>query len=171
MLSISSEKQSELNKLLDELLVEARKNYTNSEELIFVEKQIELNAKVAKGKPASEFSLKNEARKSFSLSDLKGKYVLIDFWSTWCQPCIREIPFSKELKAEFGDNVTFVYVCIASKEDKWKEMINEKPLKGVQLFVEGKEEKQMTDDYQVSFFPTYILLDREGKIINVNSGL
>ncbi len=168
VIGIDAKEEKKLAAFLDTFLEELNKKYPNTEEVIFLEKQIKLLRKIATGSNAPAFSLKNKDGKTVSLSDLKGKYILIDFWATWCQPCIREIPFSKELEEEFSDDVTFVYVCMASKEDKWKEMVAEKGLKGLQLFTEGEQEKQMADDYQVSFFPTYILLDREGKIITKN---
>lgn len=168
MFSMSEEEKQEFKVFLDKLVVEAEEKYADSEELIFVEKQIALNAKMAIGSPAPNFSLKDKDGKTVSLADLKGKYVMIDFWATWCQPCLAEIPHSMKLEEEFSDDVTFVYVCMSSKEDKWKEMIAEKPAQQVQLFVEGEAQKQMSDDYQVSFYPTYILLDREGKIITKN---
>jgi len=160
--------EKKLSTFLDEFLAELNKKYPNTEEVAFLEKQIELTKKMSSGSPAPSFSLKDKEGKTVTLADLKGKYVMIDFWATWCQPCLAEVPHAAKLEEEFGKDVTFVYVCMSSKEDKWTEMVAEKPSEQIHLFAEGEAQKQMQNDYQVSFYPTYILLDREGKIITKN---
>jgi thiol-disulfide isomerase/thioredoxin len=167
-MNLDAEEEKKLSVFLDEISENLNKEYPNTEEVAFLEKQIELTKKISKGSPAPAFELKDKEGKTVSLADLKGKYVMIDFWATWCQPCLAEIPHAAKLEEEFSKDVTFVYVCMSSKEDNWKEMVAEKPSQQVQLFVEGEAQKQMQEDYQVSFYPTYILLDREGKIITKN---
>lgn len=168
VMNLDAEEEKKLSVFLDEMYEDLNKKYPNTEEIIFLKKQIELTRKMSSGSPAASFSLKDKDGKTVSLADLKGKLVLIDFWATWCQPCLAEIPHALKLEEEFGDDVAFVYVCMSSKEDKWKEMVAEKPAQQIQLFVEGEAQKQIQEDYQVSFYPTYILLDREGKIITKN---
>jgi thiol-disulfide isomerase/thioredoxin len=167
-MNLGAEEEQKLSTFLDELSENLNKEYPNTEEIAFLRKQIEINKKIATGSPAPNFSLKDKDGKTVSLADLKGKYVMIDFWATWCQPCLGEIPYAAKLEEEFSKDVTFVYICMSSKEDKWKEMVAEKPSEQVQLFVEGEAQEQIQEDYQVSFYPTYILLDREGKIITKN---
>lgn len=167
-IGIDAKEEKKLSNFLDESFKELSKKYPNTEEIAFLEKQIEITKKLTTGSPAPSFSLKDKEGKTVTLADLKGKYVMIDFWATWCQPCLAEVPHAEKLEEEFSKDVTFVYVCMSSKEDKWNEMVAEKPSEQVHLFAEKEAQAKMQEDYQVSFYPTYILLDREGKIITKN---
>jgi thiol-disulfide isomerase/thioredoxin len=91
------------------------------------------------GKPSPSFSYENINGGMTSLEDLKGKYVYIDVWATWCGPCIAEIPALKVLEKTYhGKNIEFVSISIDNKKDKekWQNMVAEKGLKGVQLFAD-----------------------------------
>ncbi len=167
-IGLDAEEEKKLSTFLEESFKELNKKYPNTEEIAFLEKQIEITKKLTTGSPAATFSLKDKEGKTVTLADLKGKYVMIDFWATWCQPCLAEVPHAEKLEEEFSKDVTFVYVCMSSKEDKWKEMVAEKPSEQVHLFAEKEAQAKMQEDYQVTFYPTYILLDREGKIITKN---
>jgi len=117
-----------------------------------------------------------------SLSDLKGKYVYIDVWATWCGPCKREIPSLKKLEDVYhGKNIKFVSISTdngrgykdrsfeASKVG-WKKMITEKEMGGIQLFA-GKVWK--TSDfrsfYKIQGIPRFILIDPTGKVVNADA--
>jgi thiol-disulfide isomerase/thioredoxin len=98
--------------------------------------------------------------------DLKGKYVYIDLWATWCGPCLREIPYFDTLQTVFeGQNITFVSICQNDTKERWKATVAKKELKGVQLFAED-DGGQFYEDYQVTGIPRYILIDPLGKIVN-----
>ncbi len=102
-----------------------------------------------------------------SLNDLKGKYVYIDIWATWCQPCLGEIPALKELEKEFGDKMHFVSISVdkQDKHDIWKQMVSDKALKGIQLFARSNESSHFMEDYKVSSIPRFILLDPKGLVV------
>ena len=168
IVGIEKHEAKELNDYLKVLMTDLASLYPNTKELSFLEAKINEKQLISEGQLAPIFSLKNQEGKEISLSELRGKYVLIDFWSTWCKPCLREIPFSKELEKDFSNDVEFVYICLSSEEEKWKEMVVEKDLQGHQLFANGESQKQIEENYQVSFYPTYILIDREGKVITKN---
>lgn len=105
--------------------------------------------------------------KEVSLDDLKGKYVYIDVWATWCGPCKREIPYLQELEKKMhGKNIVFVSIsCDKSKAD-WEKMVKEKGLGGVQLHI--GDDRSFMEAYGIKGIPRFILLDKEGKIINPN---
>lgn len=167
VVGVDDKQVKELNELLIILFEDLEAKYPNTKEVAFVKTQISKNEIMSAGQPAPVFSLKDKEGKIISLSDLKGKYVLIDFWKTWSKSCIREISFSKKLEEEFRDDVTFVYICISSDKKTWQKVIAEKSLEGIQFFIEKEIEKQIIKDYQIVSYP-YILLDREGKIITKN---
>lgn len=126
---------------------------------------------LAKGMASPKFvDYENNAGGTTSLDDLKGKYVYIDLWATWCQPCKNEIPFLKKVEAKYHNkNIEFVSISVDRQKDyeTWKKMIVDKELSGVQLY--AKEDKAFMDAYRVSGIPRFILLDPEGKIIDSNA--
>ncbi|XRE42877.1 Thiol:disulfide interchange protein [Tenacibaculum discolor] len=126
---------------------------------------------LAKGAESPKFvDYENNAGGTTSLDDLKGKYVYIDLWATWCQPCKNEIPFLKKVEEKYHNkNIEFVSISVDRQKDyeTWKKMIVDKELSGVQLY--AKEDKTFMDAYKVSGIPRFILLDPEGKIIDSNA--
>lgn len=105
-----------------------------------------------------------------SLSDLKGKYLYVELWTTWCGYCKEEMPHFKSLADKYKDkNVEFVGVSLDknNKHDKWKEYVKEKALPGVQLFY--NQDKEFLKKYRVSGVPRFILIDPDGKIINAEA--
>nr|WP_299031184.1 TlpA disulfide reductase family protein [uncultured Tenacibaculum sp.] len=126
---------------------------------------------LAKGMASPKFvDYENNAGGTTSLDDLKGKYVYIDLWATWCQPCKNEIPFLKKVEAKYHNkNIEFVSISVDRQKDyeTWKKMIVDKELSGVQLY--AKEDKSFMDAYRVSGIPRFILLDPEGNIVDSNA--
>ncbi|WP_242158861.1 redoxin family protein [Aestuariivivens sediminis] len=126
-----------------------------------------------KGEPSPEFiDYENYQGGTMSLTDLKGKYVYIDVWATWCGPCKKEIPFLKEVEEKYHDkNIAFVSISIdkASDHDKWKTMVAEKELGGIQLFADKDWNSDFVKNYQISGIPRFILINPEGQIISANA--
>jgi thiol-disulfide isomerase/thioredoxin len=137
-------------------------------------KKMALNAygkvnKTAKGMPSPGFTFKDRNDKNVSLDDFRGKIVYIDIWATWCGPCISEIPKLKEVKNHFkGKDVVFISICQDDTHERWIKMLDDKELKGVQLYTDNKEDSFFTD-YSFNGIPRFILLDREGVIVNPNA--
>ncbi len=107
-----------------------------------------------------------------SLDDLKGKYVYIDVWATWCGPCKYEVPYLIELDKKYkGRNITFLSISIdkAKDHDKWKKMIEEKGMGGVQLFADNDWKSKFVRDYLINGIPHFILIDPEGKIVKYSA--
>ena len=113
---------------------------------------------------------------STSLSDLKGKYVYLDIWATWCGPCKVEIPYLKALEEKYKDaNITFVSISVDDPKrngtwnkakENWKKMVSEESLGGVQLFAPDGFKSPFIQDYISIGIPRFILIDPEGKIVN-----
>jgi len=128
---------------------------------------------LAKGSPSPKFvDYENNAGGTNSLDDLKGKYLYLDIWATWCGPCIAEIPSLKKLEKKYhGKNIEFVSISIDKMKDheKWKKMIIDKELKGIQLFADKNWESKFVEEYMIKGIPRFILIDPQGNIVNANA--
>ncbi len=123
------------------------------------------------GNPAPLFSLENYKEGSTNLADLKGKYVFIDVWATWCGPCIKEIPYLKKIEKEFEhSNISFVSISIDEPRfyDKWREMVKTQELTGVQLIVEEGWDSKFIKDYGIKAIPRFLLIDHEGNFVSAD---
>ncbi len=104
---------------------------------------------------------------AMNLEDLRGKYLYIDVWATWCGPCRQEIPHLKKLEERFhGKNIHFVSISIDSRRKDWVEMVRKEQLGGIQLI--GGPEAQIAVDYKITGVPRFLLFDPEGKLIDKN---
>lgn len=134
--------------------------------------KFEIVKNIAKGLPSPTFDYENINGGKTSLESLKGKFVYIDVWATWCGPCIREIPALKAVEKEYhGKNIEFVSISVDDKKDfeKWKKMVADKELKGIQLFADNAWESDFVKKYAIDGIPRFILIDTEGKIVNADA--
>lgn len=108
--------------------------------------------------------------KQVSLSDFKGKVVLIDVWATWCAPCRGEIPHLKKLEEEMkGMDVIFLGVSVdeARNKQKWLDFIEQEKLGGIQVFASGWS--KITKDYKINGIPRFIVIDRKGNVVSFDA--
>jgi thiol-disulfide isomerase/thioredoxin len=123
-------------------------------------------------KPSPDFDYVNYKGGKTKLSDLKGKYVYIDLWATWCGPCRAEIPFLQKIEEKYhGKNIEFVSVSIdkANDNEKWKKFVTDKNLGGIQLFADKDWESDFIKAYGVSGIPRFILIDPKGNVLEADA--
>ncbi|WP_134088619.1 TlpA disulfide reductase family protein [Olivibacter sp. XZL3] len=129
--------------------------------------------KLAKGNPSPRFSdYENYAGGTTSLTDLKGKYVYIDVWATWCMPCRQEIPYLQQLEKEYEHkNIMFVSISIDVEKarDAWKKMIAENNMGGIQLLAPKAGKSDFIEQYMIRGIPRFILIDPQGNIVSANA--
>ncbi len=136
--------------------------------------------KVTKGQASPTFNFENYKGGTTKLSDLKGNYVYIDVWATWCGPCKQQIPYLKKLEHEFkGKPIKFVSISIDDArrnggswdraKEKWRKFVKDNKLGGIQLFADKGWQSDFIKAYGIRGIPRFILLDKEGKILYPNA--
>jgi thiol-disulfide isomerase/thioredoxin len=134
--------------------------------------QESLKTKKLNGLVSPSFDYDNYKGGKTKLEDFRGKYVYIDVWATWCAPCRAEIPFLKKLEEKYHQkNIVFVCLSIDQVKDieKWKTLIKDKELGGVQVLADNDWNSQFVKDYYISGIPRFILVDPNGKIVKADA--
>ncbi|WP_373497504.1 TlpA family protein disulfide reductase [Aquiflexum sp.] len=122
---------------------------------------------ISPGKDVPDFTFTNIEGEEVKLSDLRGNLVYIDIWATWCGPCIAEHPHWDKMKEEYKDQpVEFLTVSIDDTREPWEKMVKAKNMEGLQWFAENAWKSDLTQHFMVNAIPRFLLLDREGKIID-----
>lgn len=124
------------------------------------------------GKPSPDFDCENYKGGKTSLEDLKGKYVYIDVWATWCVPCLQEMPNLRKLEQAYrGKNIEFVSLSVDDKKDhdKWRKMVADRSLGGIQLFSGKGFESSFVRKYLIKTIPRFILIDPLGNIVDADA--
>ncbi|WP_395065122.1 TlpA family protein disulfide reductase [Flavobacterium sp.] len=121
---------------------------------------------------APSFDYVNFAGGQTKLEDLKGKYVYIDVWATWCGPCRAEIPSLKKVEEKYhGKNIAFVSISVDEQKDfeKWKTFVKDKSLGGIQLFADKNWLSDFIKSFGINSIPRFILIDPSGKVVNADA--
>ena len=131
-----------------------------------------LKTKKMDGSMSPSFEYDNYKGGKTKLEDFRGKYVYIDVWATWCAPCRAEIPFLKKLEEKYHEkNIVFVSLSIDQQKDveKWRKLIKDKELGGVQVFADNDWNSQFVKDFNITGIPRFILVDPNGKIVKADA--
>jgi len=124
--------------------------------------------KLSEGDQGFDFTGKALQGNDVKFSDFRGKYVYLDVWATWCGPCRREIPYLKQLEADYhGRNIVFISYSIDDDKQAWLDFVPENELGGVRIIGENAWQSEMTKYYKVNGVPTFMFFDPEGKIISI----
>lgn len=123
------------------------------------------------GSMAPTFTLQNITNKKVSLSDFNGKYIYIDFWATWCAPCLANMPDSKKLMEIFIDkkDLLFLYINIDDDKTKWKNYLKKNNPEGIHLFADKELSDELRKKYYISGIPRYVLVGKNGELINIDA--
>lgn len=120
--------------------------------------------KIANGMPAPDFSYPDLSGRKWGPKDFRGKYLIVDFWASWCGPCRQEIPHLKEVYKKYKDKgLEILAVSIDAKADQWKKALNEEKMSWAQAH--APESKPVMSSYLFNGIPFLVLIDKEGRII------
>ena len=122
---------------------------------------------------APEIHLKTFQGTDFTLSSLKGKIVLLDFWATWCAPCVEEQPFLKEIyteneKAVKAGQFEIVGVSLDKSKENWKKIIDRQNINWLQISDLQFWKSPVAKAYGIEELPYNLILNTSGKIIAIN---
>lgn len=110
-----------------------------------------------------DFKLPDLDGKKVALADFRGKYVLLDFWASWCGPCKGEIPYLKAVYEKYSpDQLVMISITCDEKEDAWKKAVEKDGMQWIQLTANRSD---VYKQYKINGIPRIILLDQEGKLI------
>lgn len=110
---------------------------------------------------APDFAFTSSEGEHIALEDLRGKVVLLDFWGTWCPPCVESVPELRELYKRYAKNGNFTILGISSddEEDEWREFT----VKNKMVWPQYRDkDHKLLRSFGIRAFPTYILIDHEG---------
>ena len=156
--------QSTLNGMFKPLLEQARKKAEESLSKNKAKNDLTIGA------TAPDFTLPSIDGKDVTLSTLRGKTVLLDFWGSWCSPCRASHPHLKELEAKYAPQ-GLVVINIASENgadarETWLKAIEEDGMTWTQILNnEGQEKCDVVKEYAITAFPTKVLIGTDGKIL------
>ena len=123
---------------------------------------------VKEGVQAPDFSAMKTDGTVFTLSSLQGKYVVVDFWGSWCPWCIKGFPDMKAAYARHKDKLEIVGIACRDTEAKWKAATAQYELPWISVL--NPAANDLVKVYEVQGFPTKIVLDPQGKIIKIILG-
>lgn len=124
----------------------------------------------AVGNKVESFTLEDVNGNLRSLNEFKGKYVVLDFWGSWCGVCISGFPKMIEYQNKYKDQMQILGIDCNESKEKWKKAVERLKTPWVHLYNGNSPQNDLMKKYAVSGFPTKILLDQEGRILKTFGG-
>ncbi len=141
-------------------------NISNKDLITYLREVIISNPTLPQGAKVPYFYLMDSIDSYNEPSDFKGKIVLINFWATWCKPCIMEFPYDNQLVDQFeNESVDIINICIDSNYDSWKKGLKKYALKTINLFAQEEWNNTIKKNFGILELPHSILIDWKGQVV------
>lgn len=126
-------------------------------------------AEIASGKTeAPGFTLPDLQGKNVSLSDFRGKWVVLDFWGSWCGWCIKGFPALKEAYQKYGDKLVVIGIDCNESEADWREGVKKHELPWINVY--NGMDRSLYEAYNITGFPTKAIVNPEGRLVDLTTG-
>lgn len=119
--------------------------------------------------PAPDFTFESTEGKMITLSDFRGKFVILDVWNIYCGPCRDQVPFLQRFEPqlkEMGVEVIGVSCDPQDIKDKWKKTVKDQNMPGIQTIMDNGRDSKFLKDYCITGFPTFVLINPDGMVVN-----
>lgn len=121
--------------------------------------------------PVPEITLNSLDGQTFNISELRGKWVIIDFWVSWCSPCRRGFEKMKELYDEYSDRLEIVSIACGDQFETWKNLVLELELPWRNMLAPAPESHDGTvAGFPVQAYPTKVIIDPQGRLRDFTVG-
>ncbi len=153
------------NGLFAQQLSEQQARYENYRKIV------QARELIVPGAPAPDFMLTNLSGREISLASFKGKFVVLDFWGSWCGWCLKGMPDMKKYYDKYRRKVEFIGINCRDSAENWAKTVKEYNMNWTQLKnFDDDPNLSVTMSYGISGFPTKIIIDKQGMIVEVFEG-
>lgn len=154
---------------LEKLVKDFKAKRPNLKMTKVMEDKVNRFKKVAIGAPAPAFNLPDTSGQLLPLSEIKGTYTLLDFWASWCSPCLLQVPDLKQAYGTYHDKgFEIIGISVDSKKERWTKAIDKYEMNWKHVSDLKGWGAEVANNYNVTFIPFNMLIDGEGRIIAKN---
>lgn len=141
---------------------------TDTKRLAQVNRAIDTNRKYLRESPYVDFAVVDTLNAERRISDFAkdGKYIMIDFWASWCGPCRAAIPHVRELHDAYGDKLEILSVSVDSEEQPWRKAMAEEKMPWTQLWANQDKTQPLVEHYGLSGIPFLLVISPDGRILH-----
>ncbi|MEO7314670.1 MAG: thioredoxin-like domain-containing protein [Ginsengibacter sp.] len=138
------------------------KKFTESREGKALQEKLKPRQPIKENASAPNFEATDIHGNKIALNSLRGKYVLLDFWATWCPPCMEQIPFLKSLRETYSaDDLVIISISADRDRKQFEKVIRGKQMDWIHIY----DKTVLPDQYSIRAYPTLVLIDANGVIV------